>query len=494
MALPKAIIEALAGRIASKMQAGLSASVRMPERVADDPTSRTPVVTRAKSEPESEGILGRMAALLTRFERKSQQPDRQKTKRSSGGWWGQQKPQTWSQLAEAAKVRGATVNQPYRPGWLDRLDAWMHPDEVDQPTKTGPAAAPTVGMSRRPGAAPGFRNRVAGPRAMGGQQRSLIDAATRQAGKDQAKAGQAWWSRGWGNKPTATGARPSARSRAARLTVMAQRRYQAADRAVKASNAAKKSGRGWHPAAHGQALAARNAAAQKLAQATQLQAKTTLVGSAASGRVAAGLMTLAKGLPQLASKLALPASAAVAVAKVPWQIKAMNDDRIQTMREGAKYNGGVAAAIARYDAKTENLKALNARDTASSTGWLVTEQNRLRTTLRPLESMATNAMNNVMAGGTRILNDQALAFENNVAAMTGASQMLFDSLSKGRLPSLKDIGDAAMQGVKDKDAQKIENEKVQSNQFGQHLGGWAQTMANKQDARFNNKPRKSCRW
>lgn len=319
----------------------------------------------------------------------------------------------------------------------------------------------------------------------------LITQAQQKTAPQQSN--QSWWKRGWNAMQSR---KPSASFRAARLTTIAAKRLATAKKAVKTSNANKNSP-GWHPAAHGALLAAKNAAQQKLAQATQLQAKTTLMGSIASGRVAAGLGNLASKIPLLAAKFAGPVGAAITAAGAPFALSRMNDSRIESRRELARYSGQLSAAFAKYDTKTENLKALNARDQSSSTAYLIDQQNQLRTSLRPYQSMFSDLVNDAQGFATAGLNKLIQLDE-----MKQDAQMALFNEIKDIIPGMGGDGKFDFQGEFNKrqaarKKQRDDDEKVQGQQFTETMAGWANSLLGDQNgllnARWNNVTKPSLR-
>lgn len=318
---------------------------------------------------------------------------------------------------------------------------------------------------------------------------------TRKKIEDESPEGNrgnlSWWQRGWANNKGGragnAGGKRSAFVRSARLQALSQARFSKADRAARTYLKQKGSNPNWHAAKMGQLLASRRSAKRRLGQVAGLQAKATQLGAAASSRVAAGLASLAGKLPMLATRLALPVSLAVAVAKLPFQLSKMNDSRIESLREGTKYNGRLAAAFARYDAKTENLKALSARDTAGSTSWLIDQQNEFRSNLRPIRDLFTNAMNSGLGAGTWALNRFADYERGKVLAGQAVWKEIEDMRNgKGFNPAdfLQNFKDLLAKDA----AKKAADEKVVSQQFTSNLGGWSDAMRvdGLQNNRFNN--------
>ncbi len=312
----------------------------------------------------------------------------------------------------------------------------------------------------------------------------FIAAAEKRSAIDQQKSGQSFWKRGWGTLQN--GQKRSTASRAARLTTIAQRRLSTAKKAVSASNKNRNSP-GWHPAAHGQLLANKNAAAQKLAQATAIQAKSTFAGALSSGRVAIGLSNLASKIPMLAARLALPAAIVTAAVRAPFQLAKMNDARLETLRESARYSSRIQAAFAKYDVKTENIKALNARDTAGSTEFLIDQQNKLRTTLRPFQAAAGTIINSAQGGITWALRKGIESQQAELDLIAAGIRSGQDAL-QGKVPNPgKHLVDIANERLK----AAAGDEKVQSQEFSNVFKAFSEGIVPQQqnglaNARFNN--------
>jgi hypothetical protein len=313
--------------------------------------------------------------------------------------------------------------------------------------------------------------------------------AENQSSSETPSASQDWRKTGWGNRsPGGQKAKRFSIGRAARLKWIAQRRLQQASAAVKASSMGRNLP-GWHASTHAQLVARRRAATQRLDQATTLQARATNFGAVASGRVAHGLAALAGKLPGLAFRLASPNGIASTLARLPLILSKLNDTRIASLRAGrGDYNGQMAAAFAKYDLKTENIKALNARDTQASTNWLIDEQNKLRTALRPFQVMTQNAFNNVQAGTT-------MALRKTGEGISEATKWIGSAVAEGenylngkgfRFDRMRQIKE---QVDKDAAARIKEEEKVFDRQFTNHLGGWVAQIENKKEARRNAMPK-----
>jgi hypothetical protein len=312
----------------------------------------------------------------------------------------------------------------------------------------------------------------------------LVVEAEKRSEVDQQKSGQSFWQRGWG--ALQNGQKRSASSRAARLTTIAAKRLASAKRAVRVSNQ-NRDQPGWHPAKHGNLLANKNSAAQKLAQATALQARSTIMGALSSGRVASGLVNLASKIPMLASRLAVPAAVAYAAIKAPFAIAKMNDNRIESLRDSARYNSRIQSALASYDVKTHNIAALNARDTAPSTEFLVNQQNKLRDTLRPFQAAMSDAANYTQGGlawvATKFFEGHQLQFDLAAAAKKTAE----DALQGNPTDPIKNFNKIRA----DRDKKRAEDEKIQSQQFSDIFGALAKgalsdQQMNLDNARFNN--------
>jgi len=322
-----------------------------------------------------------------------------------------------------------------------------------------------------------------------------------------------WWQRGWGNQSGSsqsgsgssngnpsflqrmlsrfTGRKKSAITRAARLKVLTQKRFAAADRAVKASNKNRGSST-FSDAAHGQLLAKRRAAAQKLAQATGLQARATSLGALASGRVAGGLMSLASKIPMLArfaGPVGVGASIGVALAKLPFTISRMNENRLQSQREGANYSGQLANAFAKLDLQKELNKANTARETAGSTSWLADEQRNLSKTLQPIQSKLTDAWNNLQAFGTSVLNEELKRGQEKINWAGAVIAEAEEAWKNGRLPTWGGLKDKKEGADKIREEAEKAREKFHETAFGNVTGAWATTIDHKKEARQNNRPK-----
>jgi len=288
-----------------------------------------------------------------------------------------------------------------------------------------------------------------------------------------------------------TGGKKSAITRAARLKVLTQKRFAAADRAVKASNKNRGSST-FSDAAHGVLLATRRAAAQKVAQATALQARATSLGAVMSGRVAGGLMSLASKIPMLArfaGPVGIGASIGVAMAKLPFTLSRMNENRLQSQREGANYSGQLANAFAKLDLQKELNKANTARETAGSTSWLAEEQRKLSMTLQPIQSKLTDAWNNVQAFGTSVLNEELKRGQEKINWAGAVIAEAEEAWKNGRLPTWGGLKDKKEGADKIREEQAKAREKFHETVFGNVTGAWAAAIDHKKEARTNNKPK-----
>lgn len=310
----------------------------------------------------------------------------------------------------------------------------------------------------------------------------VVQTARKVSASDQAESGQSWWKRGWSRL---SGTKPNAVSRASRLTVKATKRLSRADKAVRGS-AKNKGLPGFNEYAHGQLLAGRRAAQQRLAQAIGLQAKAMGLGAGASGKVASGLMTLASKIPNLIGPVALATTAGVAIAKLPFMLSHWNDNQIESQRENARFSPVTAGAFARYDERSLQLKSLTARDTEKTTSRLVDEQNKLRSSLRPVLSAIENVKNFSLSQWTKKLNENITLAGLTADWFKAAGQEMAEKGLAGI--NNEGIANRAVKNIMDR---QKEDELTQSKEITQQFEAWVSGLDAVQNARINNVPKRS---
>lgn len=313
-----------------------------------------------------------------------------------------------------------------------------------------------------------------------------------RAEKDRQQFGQQWWKPGFGNG-SAGGPKRTRFARAARLRTKAQARLNSA---LKAKNtiASKVGSAGYDPQRHRLATMAAKAAQERLGQATALDARATFATAGASGKVADALRGLGTGIVGMGVRMALPATLAAAVLRMPWMLRDAGVARIAALRsQGGEHRGQMAAAALSYDLMTDRLNARQTRETAASTQWLVDENNKLRQNLQPIASAATNILNNTIAGTTWLADKGIEAAQREADTKLAWVAELENAVKEFRLPNPGNV-------VKIADEMKVmrEEERKRSEDTDKHMSmneqikGWVDVFRDQNgkldDARVNAIP------